>query len=222
MALQLYALRIIQPHLKGASVLSLAYPDILLKPEQMQEKFGYTPLQSTDGGEYHGRHHRLPETVEFFTHMGATLRCVDVARLNGCEDIADLNVPQDVGQYDLVINPGTLEHCFNIGVAMMNASNAVKPGGYIYHEMPMGMLNHGFYNICPTMLYDFYTQNDWRIEVFMAANIKSALHITPNFATKRHAMQGESLIICFAKRNSDAPLRWPIQAKYLDKLGGIK
>jgi hypothetical protein len=218
MALQLYALKILAPHLEGASVLSLSYPDLLVEPAEFEEAFGYKPTAFTDAGKHHGRKHPLPETVEFFHQMGASLRCVDIKCLRGIEDIVDLNEPQDLGSYDLVINPGTLEHCFNIGTGMMSSSNAVKMGGRIYHEMPMGMMNHGFYNICPTMIYDFYTQNDWEIESFVVATKDGGAHVSHEFATKRHKLPPESHFICMAKRRTEAALRWPVQSKYLEML----
>jgi hypothetical protein len=91
-------------------------------------------------------------------------------------------------------------------------------GGRIYHEMPMGMMNHGFYNICPTMIYDFYTQNDWEIELFFLASTTGNLYIGQNFATKRYKLPPESHFLFMGRRRTDAALKWPKQSKYLGML----
>jgi hypothetical protein len=112
-----------------------------------------------------------------------------------------------------VIDPGTLEHCFNIGQAMMNAANAVKPGGRIFHISPMTMVNHGFYNLCPTMFHDFYQQNGWEMESFaVVAMADPVCTMTDRFTTAQ-----EHLIRAVAKRKTGAALHFPIQSKYLQK-----
>jgi hypothetical protein len=219
MALQAYALKFLQPYLYNASVLSLAYPDLLAEPHHAEEMFGYVPKKFTKYGKAHGINRDLIDTQELFDAVGATLRCIDVAKLRGVEDIVDLNEPQDLGKYDVVINPGTLEHCFNIGVALISTSEAVKVGGIIYHEMPIGMINHGFYNACPTLLWDLYTQNNWTIELFCIATVKGLRVVDAEVARKRWNTWIGSHMIVLAKRMSADKLKWPIQSKYLKMLG---
>ena len=95
----------------------------------------------------------------------------------------------------------------------MNAANSVKVGGRIFHISPMTMINHGFYNLCPTMHHDFYHQNDWELESFaVVAYADPAVKITDRFSTEQ-----EHLIRVVARRRTDAPLKFPIQSKYLKK-----
>lgn len=173
----------------------------------------------TKQGERHDVHYDLPEAVDFFQRAGASLDVVDVQSFAGLERIVDLNELQDLGQYDLVIDPGTTEHCFNIGVAMLNAANAVKVGGRIAHTPPMTMVNHGFYNLCPTMLFDFYTQNDWEIEVLEARLLREprkVFNLIASESATRRASAGKDLYLtCVAKRKTDQKLKWPTQTKYL-------
>ena len=150
MALNLSALKFLKPHFKG-DVLSLGYPDLLVSPESIQEMFGYMPSKFTDANKWHGFKDPLPDTEELFDHLGAKLTVVDFTKDRGMETIADLNYPQEFGKFDLVIDPGTLEHCFNIAQAFVNAAASVKVGGRIFHLSPMTMINHGFYNLCPTL-----------------------------------------------------------------------
>jgi SAM-dependent methyltransferase len=216
MALAMHALKAIAPYLKNASVLSLGYPDILATAEQCQELFGVTPSATIEGGAQHHVDRPLVETQELFKLLGSRFECVDVVHWRGLERICDLNYPQELGQFDLVIDPGTTEHCFNIGQAMMNAANAVKPGGRIYHSPPMTMINHGFYNICPTMLQDFYGQNGWEIETMEARKGELAVPLTEKTAAARKVkVNMECGLVCIARRKTAAALHFPMQGKYV-------
>jgi hypothetical protein len=217
-ALNRHALALISPYIRG-DVLSLGYPDLLVTPEECRALLGVVPETFTDFGSWHGVKHRLPETHTVFAALGARLRCVDITASRGAEEPVDLNYPVQLGSYDLVIDPGTTEHCFNVGVAIMNAANAVKPGGAIFHGPPLSMVNHGFYNFCPTLLHDFYTQNGWVIEAFGArGNLGNgepvALH-----PTQRFGAAPEAALYCVAVRKNDAPLKFPTQTKYLNNPG---
>ena len=219
MALAYHAVKLLAPHIKGAKVLSLGYPDILPTVEQVEELFGVKVTEQIKAGEQHNiMDRKLVETMDLFKMVGATLDCIDVVKWRGFERILDLNEPHDLGSYDLVIDPGTVEHCFNIGQAIMNAARAVKVGGRIYHSPPLFMVNHGFYNVCPTALYDFYTQNGWQIELFEARLVEKdfAVKITPQAASARTVTVAQETGLCFmAKRLTDAELRWPQQSKYV-------
>ena len=216
MALALHALKALAPYLRNASVLSLGYPDILATAAECHELFGVSAVSTIEGGSQHGVHRPLVETQELFRLLGSRFECVDVVRWRGMELVVDLNEQYDLGQFDLVIDPGTTEHCFNIGQAMMNAANAVKVGGRIYHSPPMTMLNHGFYNVCPTMLQDFYTQNDWEIETLEARNGESFASINAEAASARRVnVSMEAGLVCIARRRTAATLQWPVQSKYL-------
>jgi hypothetical protein len=217
MALPLYALKTLAPHLRDAAILCLGHPDVLATPAEVEELFHVKPTREADNGIHHSIVDRkLVDTQEFFSLLGSSLDCVDVYAFRGTERIVDLNYPAALGAYDLVIDPGTTEHCFSIGQAMLNAANAVKVGGRIYHSPPMTMPNHGFYNVCPTMLWDFYTQNGWRIETYEAHSGKHAVKIGFEQAVSRNIKIGNEVsIICVAQRLTDAALKFPTQSKYL-------
>lgn len=225
MALARHSLEALAPYIKGASVLSLGYPDILCTVEETEEIFGVKPDRLINAGDQHGVDRPLVETMKLLELVGSTLDCVDVVKWRGFERLLDLNEPHDLGQFDLVIDPGTTEHCFNIGQAVMNAARAVKPGGRIYHSLPITMVNHGFYNVCPTMLWDFYTQNGWAIELYEVRNQASNTFVAireKGAHARKVTVSDECGIICMAHRLSAAPLRWPIQHKYLAMLERAK
>src|SRR5579872_5224988 len=122
--------------IKGrAQVLSLSYPDLLFPPQLLREHLPQVYLQSirirADSKEValnHG-HEKLLEgifdSVDFFAAMGADLHVSDFADLGHGERILDLNGPiphEFFNSYDLIIDPGTLEHVFNIPKAMSNVT----------------------------------------------------------------------------------------------------
>jgi SAM-dependent methyltransferase len=68
-------------------------------------------------------------------------------------------------QFDLVTNFGTAEHVFNIGQLFHSIHDAVRPGGVALHVLPtFGDINHGFYNIHPTVYFDLAAANNYTIE----------------------------------------------------------
>lgn len=79
--------------------------------------------------------------------------------------VLNLNEPiplQLHGQYDMVFDGGTSEHCFDIKEVLFNAAKLVKPGGLVMHINPIaGGLCHGYYNFSPNLFFEFYGQNSF-------------------------------------------------------------
>jgi hypothetical protein len=77
--------------------------------------------------------------------------------------IHDLNVPvgpELAEKFDLVFDGGTTEHVFDVRTSLSNIHKMVKTGGYVFHSLPLtGWVNHGFYQFCPNLLYEFYRAN---------------------------------------------------------------
>jgi hypothetical protein len=214
MGLPISALHIIAPLVEGSKVLSLGYPDIIATPEHIEEIFGVTPIQFTERGKSHGYEFPLPESYSLFEKVGAELTCIDVVSSFGKETIVDLNHPHDLGKFDLVIDPGTTEHCFNIAQALMNAAHAVRNEGRIFHINPMNAMNHGFFNICPTLMNDFYEQNGWNIEVIKAVPIRPMEFS----ATRRFFDSTEYNLYTLAQRLGEVEMKYPVQAKYYKRI----
>jgi hypothetical protein len=64
---------------------------------------------------------------------------------------------------------GTLEHIFNIGNALNHLTRMTKIKGVIFHSNPCnGYIDHGFFQISPTLYFDYYLTNDYKI---LCANI---------------------------------------------------
>lgn len=108
-------------------------------------------------------------------YFGAT--SVDSIDINDYEDsniIYDLNynVPKELeNKYDTIIDSGSLEHIFNIKVAMKNFSVMCKEKGLILHISPSNnFCGHGFYQFSPELFHTYYNiQNNFKdTEIYLA------------------------------------------------------
>ena len=81
--------------------------------------------------------------------------------------VHDLNQqvpPSFHGRWDVVYDGGTLEHVFDVATALRNIHQMVKPGGLAIHESPThNYVDHGFWQINPTVLFDFYSANGYEL-----------------------------------------------------------
>lgn len=217
MGLDATALRLIAPHLAGAVVLCLSYPDLAMPVQEVRKELGIEPTAFTDFGKHHKLDYKLAETREAFELAGARqVAFMDIQPSRGCETVIDLNQKLAFdGAWDLVIDPGTLEHCFNIGQAFDNAWRAVRVGGHIVHVHPLQMINHGFWNICPTALVDFYAANGGELIELLAAD-RAHKEITIN-PTRRFHIQEEAVLYSKFRKAEARPLVWPSQTRYRPK-----
>lgn len=97
----------------------------------------------------------------------------------------DLNKPQSPDiKFDVVTNFGTSEHVFNIGESITTTCELVKDNGLMLFVLPsFGHLNHGFYNIHPTLYYDLAEANNYQIEDIVYID---------NFGVRTRAFENES------------------------------
>ena len=100
----------------------------------------------------------------FFRMLGiADYDDLDFADFEQPTLIHDLNQPVPAawhGRFGLVLDGGTTEHVFDVARVFANISAMLRVGGDVLHVCPMsGWVNHGFYQISPCVLYDFYATN---------------------------------------------------------------
>lgn len=146
---------------------------------------------------------------------GSVLESVDLFAHRGTERIADLSLPQELGSYDLVIDCGTIEHCANPAQAFINAASAVAVGGRILHHLPLSMINHGYWNLCPVWFTDFYGHNEFVIERMDMTNNGSYEFAEvipwpdkdPNL--NMYALPDAALILVVARRTNGNPITLP-------------
>ncbi len=206
----------------GDRIASFGYPDIIGKPKEIEAILGskiYRLEYRKDSEaiqEWHNVDHKIPDAHSFFELQGVSLDVFDVAKHRGCEEIIDLNEPIDHLDYgyDFVLDPGTIEHCFNIGQAAYNMVQMLKRGGIIMHENPFNWANHGFYNMNPTWYADFYGQDGFEL-LGLQMVTRDQKHIGNVPKMKRFGFfQEEANIIAVAKRVELLPIQFPVQGKY--------
>ena len=172
MGLMPFQLETILPVLKTAKrVICLGYPDLTITDEYIREKGlpviekrnlpavkHHPSLQLDEGGP--------PETVAFFKTLGVEeVVCLDIAKHRGDEVLLDFNVASglEIEPADLVIDPGSIEHCMNPLNAIRMAANLAKVnGGIVYHTGCFnGWPEHGFFMVQPCWYAVFYEVNKW-------------------------------------------------------------
>ena len=207
----------------GMRICSFGYPDIIAPPEMIQTLMGekYTLLEARADSavicQRHGLNPRpIPDAHSLFDLLGCTLDVYDIVQERGCEILGDLN---NIGWddthpiYDIALDVGTAEHCFNIAQAMFNMAVGVKLGGHIIHENPFNWGNHGFYNLNPTFFHDFYTANGFELEHCGLVSKDGTGFNVP--LTKRFQYTATEInIFAMARRMAVQPFIYPQQSKY--------
>lgn len=159
----------------------------------------------------------IPDAHSYFASFGCALDVYDIVAERGCEIYCDLNVPWGepyrAPRYDLVLDVGTAEHCFNIGQALINMAELVKPGGWIIHENPANWGNHGFYNLNPTLFADFYEQNGFEVQELKLVTRDGKVGV-PNPVLRFKFPPDEVNIFCIAQRIKVQGMVYPVQTKY--------
>jgi hypothetical protein len=225
---------------RPVKLLSLGYPDLLLTAADLAV-YGLRDLPIVPDSDKIAAWHSWPgpiyDTTEVFRRLFITPTYIDIKVSRGVEDIVDLNQPLEfpeiifeekgirghdgdplIGAFDIVLDPGTLEHCFNIGQAFLNVAAMVAPGGTIIHTNPLSCQNHGFFNLCPTLYADFYGQNGFTIEYLgaMAGPVGNRIE-APLPPAGRIRLEPEvwSLVVVKAPTQWNGHAKIPTQAKYV-------
>jgi SAM-dependent methyltransferase len=102
---------------------------------------------------------------ELFKAMGATrVDAMDASDFEGATILQDLNEPlaaQLKGQFDAVVDSGTLEHVFNVPGAFKNAMDALKVGGHFFAGLPANnWCGHGFYQFSAEFFYRVFSEEN--------------------------------------------------------------
>jgi hypothetical protein len=197
-------------------VASMGYPDIIAQVPAMD---GLVYREDSDAiCKRHGIPKRpIPDAHSYFGLHGCKLDVYDIVRERGCEIILDLNGRVDpilkAWGYDIVLDVGTLEHCFNIGQAIVNMAGMVKHGGHIIHENPFNWGNHGFYGLQPTFYADFYKANGFEV-VELCLATRDGLKAPAPHGERFRFTEAEVNAFCVARRVAMQSFTWPVQHKY--------
>jgi hypothetical protein len=151
-------------------------------------------------------------------------RSVDSIDLHGSPDAKplDLNHPiHDLPQYTVTYNHGTAEHIFNIANVFRLMHDRTAKDGLMIHESPFtGWIDHGFYNLNPTLFYDLAAANRYDIRYLALEQLGNPdpLRIHSREQILDAAREGmlpvnTMLFVVFRKVRDDA-FRMPMQGYY--------
>ncbi len=224
------------PVLQTAATIRIAclgYPDVILNDVVYQQFFRDVDWRSKLKDrpnrdkliEIHGGDKTQISTVptidSFFSLYGdVKVDVIDYAQYEGSEIVHDMSepVPDTLrNQYDVVIDGGTTEHIFDIASGLFNCARMVKLGGVAYHNVPLNMLNHGFYNISPTLFFDFYEDNGFATAG--CVGVATGVMDTPKFIdlprSQRFQLDSEACMIYIGRKiEAREKLVKSIQGKY--------
>jgi hypothetical protein len=235
MAIGIDYLRMLQSALafcgSAPRILALGYPDLLVRDDDIDALLGpgvadSLPIvpQSDEIRRWHAVEQHLPHVRDSITLLksawNADVDVIDIVQARGGERIVDLNrlMPEDLHEaYDVVLDTGTLEHCFNVGQAFVNVASALRVGGAFVHAGPLNAHNHGFWSFNPTLYFDFFGDAGFDIPVLrgMAGHVvlgMSAIDL-PSFDRFHCDWRGTSIFVV-ARRRELRPIAFPIQRKY--------
>ena len=208
-------------------VLCLGYPDMLVSEQTMLELYSsqFVSTIPEDPLPDEVRHwHNYPSNLFVYdplfilNHHVFEVTIFDALIHRGIETVVDLNEPfleNYKEQFDLIIDTGTLEHCFNAGTAFKNICQSVKKDGVFMTIAPMTKLAHGYYNFCPELYQDGFGFNGFK--ALYIEYLDPTLVPLSNRKFKVGAPNG-SVMFYICQRDSVVDFRWPIQKKYRNKI----
>ena len=88
------------------------------------------------------------------------IETMDFSDYEGAQIIQDLSKPVPPAleqQFDFIFDGGTIEHVFNVPVALENVFRMLKPGGRFVSANGMnGWVGHGIYQFNPELVWSFW------------------------------------------------------------------
>jgi hypothetical protein len=155
-------------------------------------------------------------TSELLKRAGFKYKALDI--FNGDEVILfDLNIesppPDLIGTFDLVTNFGTTEHVINQYQSFKTMHELTKPGGIIYHDLPMGGYHmHGYFNYNPLFFQHLATSNQYEILFYWYS--RSNAPTAASEAMKLNGFGSEWIdmgIEFIFRKTSEQPFRMPLE-----------
>ncbi len=219
---------------------SIGYPDLIIRRDHLHllssTKLSRSIINDKKALKWHNLDQSIytPLSIEnFCIQSGIEFEYIDINQGTGSADnfqYIDLNLPlpqQYYCKYDLLIDSGTAEHCFNVGKVFENYFHMLKPGGILIQYMPFLSPNHGFWSINPTAIYDMARVNPIKIIQMKINAYKSYSYYFDCIPSevKYHSFKRFNLLpalsagvvlaeFCY-KKLSKSIFKFPIQSKYL-------
>ena len=221
---------------------SVGYPDLLVRNMDIDKKIPSDLHSYFDTNNTALLWHNLdPAKYSYFSlekylyDLGWQFDYFDIQEGTGANQRGftqlDLNKsipPHLYSNYDVLIDSGTAEHCFNIGKVFENYFHLLKPGGILLQYVPFLSPNHGFWSVNPTAIFDLTSCNPIKIITCKLTAYDSYLDyfssegkILKFSDTSRFDLvcpNSNIVLLFFAyKKLAKSMFRFPIQAKYRQK-----
>jgi len=247
--LHLLAMEQVKHPIKG-DVLTLGQQAVYGTLEEIKNIFISHNLKLKSLKEGFDTRNKIPSYVgtprEKFTNAHAVLTLLGAKRVF-VTDIADHENPDylidlnyDVNKeyyerFDVILDSGTLEHVFEVPVALNNLIKMLKKGGRIILISPSsGSINHGFYSFNPNLFFDFFTANgfsDFSCYLVEGSSFnvykKSKIYRYNYSPGQEYPLSSKNIVeICFCATKSNRinlnKINKPIQSMYLISNWGRK
>lgn len=156
-------------NIKKESVLCLGKQDFGYSvADLLNSKKKYSHNVNLDQFKNLDNNQKLSQRLFFKTLGFKNIDTLDLDEYEGANIIFDLNkdkTPKNLlNKYDFIYDGGTLEHIFNIGNALKHLTRMNKDRGVVFHSNPCnGYIDHGFFQISPTLYFDYYLTNQYNI-----------------------------------------------------------
>ena len=121
-----------------------------------------------------------------------------------------------------MINHGTAEHIFNIAQVFRTIHEHTRTGGLMLHESPFtGWVDHGFYNLQPTLFFDLAQHNRYAIRrMYVEDNVGGVIRRIAareelyELAKQKQLPANSLLFTVLAKPEDERPFEVPLQGYY--------
>jgi SAM-dependent methyltransferase len=156
----------------------------------------------------------------------------DSSKYENSDLVIDLNNRVNnklINKFDNIVDIGTLEHVFDTCSALENYIRMLKKGGYLLIAVPCSnMIDHGFYNFSPTLFYDYFTCNNFKV---LSSYLRESSPFIYEYRSKIYSYNKLGLeipfisdravefIILAKKIKNIKKVKKPIQSVYLNKKG---
>lgn len=154
---------------------------------------------------------------DFLRFLGiSTVVSLDYSAFEGANIVHDLNrpVPDELNEaFDFVLDGGTLEHVFNVPMAIANIKRILRPGGLFIGVNPANnQLGHGLYQFSPDLYWRSYsTEAGFAIEALdlvpLSGDAPSRLRDAPGKRQEIGVTPGPTYLMVAARRLVGAPIQ---------------
>ena len=144
----------------------------------------------------------------------------DSSKYENSDLVIDLNNRVNnklINKFDNIVDIGALEHVFDTCSALENYIRMLKKGGYLLIAVPCSnMIDHGFYTFSPTLFYDYFTCNNFKV---LSSYLRESSPFIYEYRSKIYSYKKLGLEIPFI---SDRAVEFIILAKKIKNIKKVK